>query len=84
MTFTLPNPCAAVRQAYDRIVGFDEFGARDDFNTALLEKRLLATGVVKAPEADEDAEQEHEQARPRAPARAGRSRRLLAPLCLCC
>ena len=45
-------------KAYDRIVGFDEFGTRDDFNTELLEQRLLKAGVVMPPlrteEDDED------------------------------
>ena len=37
-------------KAYDRIVGFDEFGQRDDFDTALLERRLLDAGIVEPPQ----------------------------------
>lgn len=57
-------PCVVMfleGKAYDRIVGFDEFGTRDDFNTELLEQRLLISGVVAPPERteeDEDAEEE--------------------------
>ena len=41
-------------KAYDRIVGFEEFGRRDDFNTGLLEQRLLAAGAVQPRERDGD------------------------------
>lgn len=44
--------------AYDRIVGFEEFGTRDDFDTGLLERRLLLAGVVEPPEEGEDEEDE--------------------------
>eukprot|EP00743_Colponemidia_sp_Colp-15_P001484 GILK01001623.1.p1 GENE.GILK01001623.1~~GILK01001623.1.p1 ORF type:complete len:248 (-),score=56.66 GILK01001623.1:84-782(-) len=33
--------------AVDRIVGFDELGARDDFSTAVMAKRLADSGVIK-------------------------------------
>jgi hypothetical protein len=36
--------------AVDRIVGFEELGARDDFPTGLLEKRLERAGVLKIKE----------------------------------
>jgi hypothetical protein len=55
-------PCVVMfleGKAYDRIVGFEEFGARDDFNTAMLEARLLGAGAVQprvrgADDSDED------------------------------
>ena len=33
--------------AYDRIVGFEEFGGKDDFKTSVLEDRLQSAGAVK-------------------------------------
>lgn len=59
-------PCVVMflkGNAYDRIVGFDEFGTRDDFDTAALERRLLLAGVVEPPERDEDEEAEAEERR---------------------
>lgn len=51
-------------KAYDRIVGFDELGAREDFSTERLERRLLAAGIVKASDKDSDSEDdESEQVR---------------------
>lgn len=51
-------------KAYDRIVGFDEFGARDDFDTALFERKLLKAKIVETPEKDSDEEvDEAEQVR---------------------
>ncbi len=50
-------------KAYDRIVGFDEFGTRDDFNTAMLEQRLLTAGVVAPPERGEDDSDDEEERR---------------------
>lgn len=46
--------------AVDRVVGFDQLGAKDDFATSVLEARLLKAGVVQLPErrnsdSDEDA-----------------------------
>ena len=40
--------------AIDRVVGFDDLGARDDFDTATMEKRLAKAGVVLA-KGDDDA-----------------------------
>lgn len=49
-----------------RRAGFDEFGARDDFNTDLLERKLLKAKIVAPPEKDSDDEpDEAEQARER-------------------
>ena len=45
-------------KAYDRIVGFDEFGQRDDFDTALFERRLLTAGAVEPPERVPEDERE--------------------------
>ena len=50
-------PCVVMflqGKAYDRIVGFEEFGRRDDFNTALLEARLLEAGAVQPRERGPD------------------------------
>ena len=33
--------------AVDRVVGFDELGAKDDFKTEALEAKLLGAGVVE-------------------------------------
>lgn len=32
----------------DRIVGFEEFGGRDDFKTIMLTRRLVYSKVIKA------------------------------------
>mmetsp|Transcript_47038 Transcript_47038/g.112759 ORF Transcript_47038/g.112759 Transcript_47038/m.112759 type:complete len:257 (+) Transcript_47038:244-1014(+) len=40
--------------AYDRIVGFEELGAKDDFATSKLENMLLAAGGIQTPEKGED------------------------------
>lgn len=48
--------------AVDRVVGFDELGSKDDFDTAALEARLLACGAVKAQKRDqENAEPEQQR-----------------------
>lgn len=47
--------------AYDRIVGFEELGARDDFPTAKLEKMLLEGGIVSLPERGEDDSEDEEE-----------------------
>ena len=57
--------------AYDRIVGFEEFGARDDFSTALLEKRLLGAGVVRPEKGEDGEEEEAEEAEQRTRVRHG-------------
>ena len=54
-------PCVVMfleGKAYDRIVGFEEFGQRDDFDTSLFEGRLLAAGVVAPPERGESDDEE--------------------------
>jgi len=40
--------------AIDRIVGFDDLGGSDDFDTTTMEKRLAKGGVVLAKGADDD------------------------------
>jgi hypothetical protein len=40
--------------AYDRIVGFEELGARDDWKTSQLENMLLTGGIIALPEKGED------------------------------
>jgi len=50
-------------KAYDRVVGFEEFGQRDDFDTSLLERRLLTAGAVMPPErSEEESDEERERA----------------------
>jgi thioredoxin-like negative regulator of GroEL len=46
---------------FDRIVGFEELGSRDDFRTEVLEQRLLQAGVVKKLREEEEAEEEEEE-----------------------
>ena len=68
-------PCVVMfleGKAYDRIVGFEEFGARDDFNTALLEQRLLEAGAVQPRQrGEDDSEDEDDGRRARPPPRLG-------------
>ncbi len=63
-------PCVVMfleGKAYDRIVGFEEFGQRDDFNTGLLEARLLAAGAVQPRERTaDDSDSDEDGARERA------------------
>lgn len=40
--------CFADGVAVDRVVGFDELGARDDFPEIALTRRLIRSGVLKA------------------------------------
>lgn len=40
--------------AFDRIVGFEEFKSRDDFDTHIVEKRLLAAEILKKKVKTED------------------------------
>ena len=47
--------------AYDRIVGFEELGARDDFPTAKLEGMLLAAGIIAPRERKEDDSEDEEE-----------------------
>ena len=42
--------------AFDRIVGFEELGGKDDFPTLLLTRRLVKTGCIKALSKDEKGE----------------------------
>jgi endonuclease YncB( thermonuclease family) len=69
-------PCVVMflqGKAYDRIVGFEEFGQRDDFNTALLEARLLGAGAVQPRERTaDDSDSDEEGARARATGRVMR------------
>ena len=68
-------PCVVMfleGKAYDRIVGFEEFGARDDFNTALLEQRLLKSGAVQPRvRGEDDSEDDDDAQRTRLRARLG-------------
>ena len=48
--------------ALDRVIGFDDFGGKDDFSLAAVERRLLSSGVVKAAPKNDDSDddlQEH-------------------------
>ena len=50
--------------AVDRVVGFDELGAKDDFPTAVLETRLITSGAVKLTvvhKGDGDGDGDHER-----------------------
>jgi thioredoxin-like negative regulator of GroEL len=48
--------------AFDRIVGFEDFGNKDDYKTMALEKRLLEAGAVEEEEkAIEEEEKGDEQ-----------------------
>lgn len=50
--------------AADRVVGFEELGGTDHWETSVLEKRLLKAGVVKPRQRTEDeseSDEEHEQ-----------------------
>ena len=68
-------PCVVMfleGKAYDRIVGFEEFGARDDFNTALLDQRLLESGAVQPRQrGEDDSEDDDDAQRTRLRARLG-------------
>ena len=54
--------------AVDRVVGFEEFGAKDDFPTSAVERRLLRSGVISVPQkrrgedSDDDDLPEHRRA----------------------
>lgn len=47
--------------AVDRVVGFDELGAKDDFATETLEARMKACGVIKAQKVQESAEPDQQR-----------------------
>jgi len=55
--------------AVDRTVGFADFGARDDFCAAVVERRLARSGVLVAPRRGraDDSEDEGEAEQVRAP-----------------
>lgn len=44
--------------AVDRVAGFDELGAKDDFATVKLEKRLLQSTVIEEPKKSCDSDEE--------------------------
>ena len=44
--------------AVDRLAGFDELGAKDDFRTARLEKRLLESKVILEPQRQQGSDDE--------------------------
>ena len=41
---------------FDRVVGFEELGGRDDFPTLLLTRKLVKTGCLKALTKEEKGE----------------------------
>lgn len=44
---TLPSICCFIDAVLvDKIIGFDDFGGKDDFHTVVLENRLVKTGVI--------------------------------------
>jgi|TARA_B110000977_G_scaffold91374_1_gene121266 thiol-disulfide isomerase/thioredoxin len=47
--------------AFDRIVGFEELGANDDFPTEKLERMLLNAGIVAVREKKEDDSEDEEE-----------------------
>lgn len=47
--------------AYDRIVGFEELGAKDDFATSRLEGMLMSAGIIQIPEKGEDDSEDEEE-----------------------
>eukprot|EP00892_Ulva_mutabilis_P001217 jgi/Ulvmu1/11096/UM070_0011.1 len=49
--------------AVDRVVGFDELGKKDDFDTAVLEKRMKAAGVLKQAASNRDEPEDEDQVR---------------------
>jgi thioredoxin-like negative regulator of GroEL len=55
--------------AVDRTVGFADFGARDDFCAAVVERRLARSGVLVAPRRGraDDSEDEGEAEQVRGP-----------------
>ena len=60
--------------AFDRLVGFEELGGKDDYPTAKLERTLLDAGVVAPIEKnDSDSEDEMEEMRREATSRMMRS-----------
>mmetsp|Transcript_11343 Transcript_11343/g.41500 ORF Transcript_11343/g.41500 Transcript_11343/m.41500 type:complete len:240 (-) Transcript_11343:137-856(-) len=46
--------------AYDRVVGFEELGGKDDFETRVLENRMLAAGVIEPQDQQPDEEAQNE------------------------
>ena len=51
--------------AYDRVVGFEELGGKDDFETSALESRMLVAGIVepKVIQPDQEAQNEFDAKR---------------------
>ena len=47
--------------AFDRIVGFEDFGNKDDYKTMALEKRLLEAGVIEEEEKDTAEEEKGDE-----------------------
>ncbi|DBA89679.1 hypothetical protein WJX79_002117 [Trebouxia sp. C0005] len=55
-------PCLVFFQngvACDRAVGFDDYGASDDFPTTAVEQRLLKSGIVHAPKKKQDDDDQY-------------------------
>lgn len=46
--------------AVDRTVGFADFGARDTFSLAVVERRLARSGVLAAVQTEDDSDKEDE------------------------
>lgn len=49
--------------AVDRVVGFDELGKKDDFDTDVLERRMKSAGVLKQNTSNRDEPAEEDQVR---------------------
>lgn len=44
---TLPSICCFIDAVLvDKVIGFDDFGGKDDFHTVILENRLVKSGVI--------------------------------------
>lgn len=49
--------------AVDRVVGFDELGKKDDFDTEALERRMKSAGVLRQNTSKRDEPEEEDQVR---------------------
>lgn len=47
--------------AFDRIVGFEELGGKDDYKTEKLEQMLLSGGIITPPQKGEDDSEDEEE-----------------------
>ena len=53
--------------AVDRTVGFADFGARDNFSLAVVERRLGRSGVLAAARTGDDSDKDEEAEQVRGP-----------------